>query len=119
MKKIIATLLLFVALPLCAQDCAKSADACSAPKKALSPFLAAAAEPAAVKQVPASPSAAAKPGPAKKTQAAEVSTAPAAVPVQPQKDGPAASSPVWLLFVGGLLAGLYFYLGAGRGKGKK
>lgn len=116
MKTIVSSLLLFAAVPLCAQDCAKSADACAAPKKALSPFLAAsAAEPAAVKPAQAAKPAlaAAKPAPEKAAPAVAVSTAPAAAP------GGAASSPAWLLFVGALLAGLYFYLGAGRGKGKR
>lgn len=120
MKKTIASLLLFAAVPLCAQDCAKSADACAAPKKSLSPFLAAsAAEPAAVKTpAKSAPAAAVKPAPvpaAKTAEAAAVPTAPAAPAAAA---GRAASSPAWLLFVAALLVGLYFYLNGGK-KGKR
>lgn len=111
--KIIA-LALTLLLPVfasAAEDCAKSSDACSAGKKAFSPFLAASA---------AEPEAPRPPAPAKKAAPpkAAVSTAPAAAeipaPAPAAPDGARASSPAWALLVIAGLAGLYYYLSGGR-----
>ncbi len=124
MKYLLASLLFLSAAGAYAQDCQKSSEACAAPKKALSPFLAAsAAGPAdavapvqkpAAQKVSAPPAAKPAPVPAKVSPAAEAADAAA----EPAPAG-GNSSPAWLLFVAAMLAGLYFYLGAGQRKGKR
>ncbi|OGR43710.1 MAG: hypothetical protein A2X35_08600 [Elusimicrobia bacterium GWA2_61_42] len=98
-----------------AADCPKNSDACSGARKDLSPFLAAsAAEPA-----PAPRPAALKKAPARVpaetlAPAAEVALSSAAAASVP---GPVTfSNPLWLLFIGGGMAGLYFYLGGAAKK---
>lgn len=98
-----------------AADCPKNSDACSGVRKDLSPFLAAsAAEPA-----PAPRPAAARKVPAGvltgiPAPAAEVALSSAAAVSVP---GPVTfSNPLWLLFIGGGMAGLYFYLGGAAKK---
>jgi hypothetical protein len=111
---IAAVLLLFCLAPGRAADCSKNSDACSAARKDSSPFLAAAAtvpptaQPSAVGRSPdrSSPAAPAE---------APVSAADAAVPSVPGT----FSRPGWLIFIGGVVAGLYFYLGGGAKKGKR
>ncbi|PKM98465.1 MAG: hypothetical protein CVU79_03160 [Elusimicrobia bacterium HGW-Elusimicrobia-3] len=104
-----------------AEDCSKSLDACAG-SKVTSPFAAASLrEPLP----PASPGSGGK-------KAALRQAAPAAVPAAPEAEpaqAPVApearpvseqlGSPLWLLFVGGVLAGLYLYLGAGRKRGRR
>ncbi|MHB0994913.1 MAG: hypothetical protein ACYC2I_00945 [Elusimicrobiales bacterium] len=115
--KALALALLLPACAAAAEDCAKNADACSAGRKTLSPFLAAsAAEPEAAKPAP----------PLRKAslRQAPVSTAPAAgeIPAAPAPaaaPGPQASSPAWVLLVIAGLAGLYYYLGGGRRRGRR
>ncbi|MGD9642849.1 MAG: hypothetical protein AB7V08_08925 [Elusimicrobiales bacterium] len=53
--------------------------------------------------------------------AAAPESAPAAAPAVPVAEtaGEQLGSPLWLLFVGTVLAGLYFYLGAGRKRGRR
>jgi hypothetical protein len=115
MKKLSLSLLL---LPLlcaglpAAEDCAKSRDACSGAAKKSSPFL-----DASLRETPA---------PAKAAPAI-LREAPAAAATEPSPaaaEEPAAgkrplSSPLWTLFAGAVLAGVYFYLAAGRKKGRK
>lgn len=130
MKKYFPTLLLIplLAAAAAAEDCAKNADACSQSGKKLSPFVQAslreartpdpAGKPgAALRQAPpAKPRAELKPAPV--PSAAAVSSAPAAAaPAAPAKEG--LSSPLWLFFVAGSLAGLYFYLRGGTKRGRK
>lgn len=115
--KALALLLLLPACAAAAEDCAKNADACSAGRKTLSPFLAAtAAEPEPAKPAPQSKKSAAP-------RQAAVSTAPAAVDVPaPGPEAPAGrqkSSPAWVLLVIAGLAGLYFYLSGGRSRGRR
>ena len=119
----IATLLLVLLLPCAAayaEDCAKNSDACSAANKKLSPFL----EASAAEQKPPAPAS----GPLKRTslRQAEVRQ-PAIVPAPAEPAAPSAapaasrnvSSPLWLLFVCGGVAGLYFYLRGGARRGRK
>ena len=108
---IAAILLLFCLAPARAVDCSKNSDACSAGQKKLSPFLAAAAAPVP----PAAQPAAVGRVPVQSRADAPVSTADAAVPSGPET----FSNPGWLIFIGGAVAGLYFYLGGGAKKGKK
>lgn len=118
MKKILFPLLLACCLPLSAEDCAKSSDACSAGSKSSSPFLAASAQPAKTAAAPVVPAKKTAPVaqpavPARTDSAADVIPA-------PEKEGAGKlSSPLWLLLVGGGLAGLYFYLGGKKKKGKR
>lgn len=133
------SLLLLLALPAAAaEDCAKNADACAGGKKAASPFTAASLS--EMKPAPAKKAPELKPAPEKKAPepkpatekrlpdqapAAEAAAAPAApeagtAPVPPPAQRRELSSPLWLLFVGGALAGLYFYLrGSARKGGRK
>lgn len=106
-----------------AGDCSKNSDACVGTKVA-SPFAAASLrEPLP----PAAPGSGGKKAALRQAEpaapAAEPSpeAAPAAAPVEPgaKPAGEQLGSPLWLLFVGGVLAGLYFYLGAGRKKGRR
>lgn len=105
-------------------DCAKNADACSSGNKKMSAFLAASAAEPAPEAKPAAP---VKKVPGKKTAAAKkdlpaevaASSAPVPAPAAPRPAVGGISSPAWLLLVGGGLAGLYFYLGAGAGKRRK
>jgi len=103
-----------------AEDCAKSLDACAGTKVS-SPFAAASLrEPLP----PASPGSGGKkvalrqavPAPKPAPEAAPA-TAPAGPETKPV--GEQLGSPLWLLFVGGVLAGLYLYLGAGRKRGRR
>jgi hypothetical protein len=104
--------------------CPKDADACVAAPARRSAFLEAAAklQPAAAQPAKAAKKAAAA---VKAVAAAGVPTAAVAgstvtaadAPVVPQ---PAASSnPLWVLFAGAGLAGLYFYLRSGSAKKKR
>ena len=115
---------------LAAQDCAKNAEACSASSTRAvpaSPFLAAsraaaqapapAAKPAAQAVKPAA--AEAKPAVAAVPAAENAVPAPAEAPVQSAPAMPGMSSPAWLLFVIGGVAGLYFYLRSGSRRGKR
>ncbi|MDD2805208.1 MAG: hypothetical protein PHV33_06605 [Elusimicrobiales bacterium] len=122
MKNFLLTLLLLSpCAALAADDCARSADACSAGAKRLSPFAAAslseprpaavaAAKKAELKQAPA-------PKEAPAAAAQEVSTAAAPAPAVPARQD--LSSPAWLVFVAGALAGLYFYLRGGSKRGRR
>lgn len=129
MKKLILLLLLtpFCARPLAAaEDCAKSLDACAGAKKSASPFVEASlreAAPPAPAQTPAAAGAAPAKTAAPAVKAAALpAEAPGAVPAPPAgpvDDKKPLSNPLWLLFVGAILAALYFYLAAGRRKGRK
>lgn len=114
--KALALALLLPACAAAAEDCANNADACSAGRKTLSPFLAAsAAEPEAAKPAP----------PLKKASLRQAAVSTAAVaeevaaPAPAAAPGPRASSPAWLLPVIAGLAGLYYYLGGGRRRGRR
>ncbi|OGR77003.1 MAG: hypothetical protein A2X32_06895 [Elusimicrobia bacterium GWC2_64_44] len=102
-----------------ADDCAKSTDACSAGAKQLSPFAAASL---AKDEAPRSRVPVLKQAPAPSESAPQ---APAAVSTAPAPAAPAAasrqalSSPAWLVFVAGALAGLYFYLRSGSKRGRR
>lgn len=120
MKKLFLSLLL---LPLlcaglqAAEDCAKSRDACSGAAKKSSPFL-----DASLKETPAPAPAKAAPAVLREAPAAAAPAAPEPSPAAAEE--PAAgkrplSSPLWTLFAGAVLAGVYFYLAAGRKKGRK
>jgi hypothetical protein len=122
MKLLLTLVLLFCGLSgaraATTADCAKSTDACAASPKKLSPFLAAsAAAPALPKETVKEKALTANPAPA--PAAMPVPTAPAPAPVAPAPSRRGTSSPLWLLFVGGSVAGLYFYLGAGERKRKR
>lgn len=119
MKILAALLLPFLLSPVFAADCPKNSDACSGGAKSSSPFLAASlaapakaeAKPVTVKAAPAAPAKA--PVQAAVVQVSSGNAAPP--PAAPAK----SSSPAWLFVVGGGLAGLYFYLSRGSGKGKR
>jgi hypothetical protein len=128
MKKTItcAALLLCCLAGYCSADCPKNSDACSAGAKRTTPFLdaVAAAEKKAAAQTTEKPAAAttssslsAQERPEKKDQPGGALASPAAAET-PAATG-ALSSPAWLLFVAGLVAGLYFYLGSGLKKRRK
>lgn len=126
MKKLFQSLVLIV--PLCAglyaaEDCSKSAEACSGGSLKSSPFVAASLR----ENLPPAPAPA-------KAKRAILREAPAAAPVEAAEAAPAApapevpeapeakrplSSPLWLFFVGGILVLLYVYLAAGRRKGRR
>lgn len=113
----LALLLLPCAAPA-AEDCAKSTEACAAGAKQLSPFAAA----SLAETKPARPAPVLKQGAAPKEDPAaapaEVSTAPApAAPAAPASQD--LSSPAWMVFVAGALAGLYFYLRGGAKRGRR
>lgn len=125
MKNLFLSLLLIAPLRagLCAaEDCSKSAEACAGGPAKSSPFIAAslrenlppAPAPAKAKRAVMRQAPAPAPAPAEEV--------PAAAPA-PQAGAPDAkqplSSPLWLFFVGGVLALVYFYLAAGRRKGRK
>lgn len=112
---------------LAAQDCSKNAEACSAPSTRAvptSPFLAASRAAAQAPAAPAAPAiksaepatAASKPA---QPQAVEPAAPSAEVPARPEPSRPDMSSPAWLLFVIGGVAGLYFYLRSGSRRGKR
>ena len=126
MKKL--TLLLLLALPVSApadDSCAKNSDACSGGKKQFSPFAAASLsemeraqdarrpelKPGPVKKEPEL-----EPAPEKKAGAPQASAVPQAASAAAARE---LSSPLWLFFVGGSLAGLYFYLRGGSRKGRR
>lgn len=130
MKKL--SLLLLLVLPAAAfagDDCAKSADACAGGKRSASPFVAASL--AEMKQGKIRKAPELRPAPPKKTPELKPAPKPAEQPAAPAAStaavpaaalpAPAAakelSSPFWLFFVGGSLAGLYFYLRGGARKG--
>lgn len=130
MKKL--SLLLLLALPAAvpaADDCAKNADACAGGKKISSPF--AAASLAELKQGRIKKEPELKPAPRRKAPELKPAPEPAAQEAAPaastaaaaELPAPAAakelSSPFWLFFVGGSLAGLYFYLRGGARKGRR
>lgn len=103
------------------EDCSKKSDACGGTKFS-SPFAAASLrEPLP----PASPgsggkkSALRQAAPAVAPAAPETETAQAPVEPETRPDGEQLGNPLWLLFVGGVLAGLYLYLGAGRKRGRR
>ncbi|MDA8131555.1 MAG: hypothetical protein M0011_08640 [Elusimicrobia bacterium] len=122
---ILALLLAAPALRAADPGCAKSADACSAGSKRTSPFVAASLR----EPLPPATSAAGKtraamrqaePKPEKeaaKTPAPEPASAPA--PEVPVSGAPGLSSPLWLLFIGTGVSGLYFYLSGPTRRGKK
>lgn len=105
---------------LAAEDCPKNLDACAGGKKLSSPFVEASLREKAPE--PKAPPAQPKPAPAP-AAAAPSEAKPAAPAAEPQPALPAApaplASPLWLLFVGGVLGGLYLYLASGRRKGRK
>lgn len=125
-KYLVPLLLALCPAARAAGDCSKSLDACAGTKVS-SPFAAASLrEPLP----PASPGSGGKK--AALRQAAPAVSAPEAVPAAAAPEAapaPAApeakpvgeplGSPLWLLLVGGILAGLYFYLGAGRKRGRR
>lgn len=120
MKKYLLTLLLLPALAAAqtSSDCAKNLDACSSGSKKLSPFAQASlGEPSP----PAPVAARQHKAVLKAAPAPAVSSSPAAVPpAEPPPPAPGGlASPLWLLFVGGALAGLYFYLQGGRRRGRR
>ena len=102
-----------------AEDCAKNADACSGGGARLSPFVAASLDERRPPAASAGRRAELKPAPPapRAPEQAAVSTASAAAP-EAAPAGEKLSSPLWLLFVGGALALLYFYLGSKR-KGRR
>jgi hypothetical protein len=122
--KTCALLLLLISCPAyaAAEDCAKNADACSGGSLKSSPFVQASLR---ENLPPAPPAAKAKRAVMREAAppavAASSAPVPAPAPVSaPAQDGkPGMSSPLWLLFVAAVLAGLYLYLGAGRRKGRK
>jgi len=103
-----------------AEDCSKSLDACPGTKVS-SPFAAASLrEPLP----PAAPGSGGKKAALRQAAPVAAPAAPEAEPAAPAEPenkpaGETLGSPLWLLFVGGVLAGLYFYLGAGRKKGRR
>ncbi len=125
MRKLLFSLLL---LPLlcaglpAAEDCSKSLDACSGASKKSSPFVE-----ASLREAPTPAPDAANTNRAVPREAPAVTApAPAQEPVSPaDPEAPAApakrplSSPLWTLFAGAVLAGVYFYLSAGRKKGRR
>ena len=107
-----------------ADDCSKSADACRPQIKKITPFM------AEIQKAQKAPElkqgvvrqAALKQG-EPKARLVAVSTAVAAKPVgdapaAPQTQKETLSKPAWLLVIGALLAGLYFFLKEGKGKRK-
>jgi predicted lipid-binding transport protein (Tim44 family) len=132
MKKLSLSLLL---LPLlcaglpAAEDCAKSRDACSGAAKKSSPFLDASlretpapaqAAPAVLREAPAAPAPAqAAPAVLREAPAAAATEPSPAAAEEPAAGKRPLSSPLWTLFAGAVLAGVYFYLAAGRKKGRK
>ncbi len=120
MKKIILPILFACCATLNAQDCARNSDACSAgAKTAVSPFLAASAQPqktAPVQSTAAKKTAAVQPAPLAVPATVQL---PVTVPVELPAETGGVSSPLWLLLVGGGLAALYFYLGGKNKKGKR
>ena len=123
---VLALLLLLPAAAMSAEDCAKSSDACRGGARNLTPFLQAVAA-AENGNAPATAKTPAEKPRAKRQAAAPAPAAPAAAPdpVEVSTAAPAAapqggySSPLWLLFVGALLAGVYFYLSGGRRRGRR
>jgi len=109
-----------------ADDCSKSADACKPQIKKLTPFMAEIkkAQTAPELKQGASRVTALKQG-EPKARLVAVSTAPA--PAKPAGDAPAEppaqketlSKPAWLLVIGVLLVGLYYFLKEGKGKRKR
>ena len=117
MKKIIFPLLLACCATLHAEDCAKNSDACSAGAKAVSPFLAASAQPVVTT---AAHAAAVKPAPVvPQVQPAQAPLAATAAVPAPAPEAGTYSSPLWILFIGAVFAGLYFYLGGKKKRGKR
>lgn len=125
-KYLLPLLLALTPAARAAGDCSKNSDACVGTKVS-SPFAAASLrEPlppaapgsggkkAALRQAAPAPAPAVTAPPA----ATEEEPAPPAEP-ETRPAGEQLGSPLWLLFVGGVLAGLYFYLGAGRKKGRR
>ncbi|HAN03870.1 MAG TPA: hypothetical protein DCW72_07610 [Elusimicrobia bacterium] len=115
-KYLLPLLLALCPAAYAAENCAKNSDACVGTKVS-SPFAAASL------REPLPPAAPGSGG--KKAALRQAAPAPAAEPVQAPAEpeakpaGEQLGSPLWLLFVGGVLAGLYFYLGAGRKKGRR
>lgn len=123
-KYLLPLLLALAPAARAAEDCSKGLDACSGTKVS-SPFAAASLREPLPPAAPGSggkKAALRQAAPAAGT-AAETApeAAPAAEPAAPETRpaGEQLGSPLWLLFVGGVLAGLYFYLGAGRKKGRR
>ena len=116
-KYLLPLLLALAPAARAAEDCSKSLDACAGGKVS-SPFAAASLrEPLP----PASPGSGGKKAALRQAAppAAEAEPAQAPAAPEPKPAGEQLGSPLWLLFVGGVLAGLYFYLGAGRKKGRR
>ncbi|MDA8242990.1 MAG: hypothetical protein M0025_02590 [Elusimicrobia bacterium] len=118
-----ALLLLPPALRAADPGCAKSADACSAGKKQTSPFVAASLR----EPFPPATSAAGKtraamrqaePEPRKEADKAPAPE-PAPAPEAPSSGAPGLSNPLWLLFIGSGISGLYFYLSGPNRRGKR
>ncbi len=122
-----------LAAGLCAaDDCSKSADACRPQIKKITPFMAGitkAQKPLEMKQGAARVATLKQGEP--KARLVAASTVPAAATAGPRFEsrfGPAAaeppakkealSKPAWLLAVGALLAGLYYFLKEGKTKRK-
>jgi len=121
-KYLLPLLLALAPATRAAEDCSKSLDACSGGSKVSSPFAAASLrEPLP----PASPGSGGKKAALRqaapvKEPAPAAAAEPARAPVEPEPPaGEPLGSPLWLLFVGGVLAGVYFYLGAGRKRGRR
>lgn len=116
-KYLLPLLLALVPAARAAEDCAKGLDACAGTKVS-SPFAAASLREAPPPAQPVSP---VKTEAARQAAPVEPSAAPEPAPAAPAAEtaGEQLGSPLWLLFVGTVLAGLYFYLGAGRKKGRR
>jgi hypothetical protein len=113
-KYLLPLLLALAPAALTAEDCA-GLDACAGGKVA-SPFAAASLrEPLP----PAAPGSGGKKAALRQTAPPAAPAAPAPAEPETRPAGEQLGSPLWLLFVGGVLAGLYFYLGAGRKKGRR
>ena len=120
-KYLLPLLLALAPAARAAEDCSKNLDACAGGKVA-SPFAAASLrEPLP----PAAPGSGGKKAALRQAAPVAAPAAPEAEPAQSPAEpenkpaGETLGSPLWLLFVGGVLAGLYFYLGAGRKKGRR
>ena len=133
MKTILTALLLLAAAPLRATDpgCAQTADACSAKSGPVSPFTAASLREAlppaasaagktraALRQAEAKTAKAAAPEPAPAAAPVEAPETPAA-PAIPAQAAAGLSNPLWLLFIGAGISGLYFYLAGPARKGRR
>lgn len=112
-----------------ADDCGKSVEACGPQTQKVTPFM---AELKKAEKTPELKQGAARVAARKqgepKARLAAVSTVPAAAkvtgdmaaaPPEPLTEKETLSKPAWLLAVGALLAGLYFFLKEGKAKRKR